>query len=157
MKNPPCANRTSYYSDLYRLFGFGFTMRPSSGDKRVLVRQHIQHILTPVDYPDVLHLGQKQIDYFLRERERYFLCFQDARTGGSSSNAISIKCSVEPDLLLFLMELGQFGHLYLCSRKTPSVDSSRYSIGTKLFSEHASGRNLLKKTGNLLSLIFACH
>ena len=67
-----------------------------------------QHLFTPIAHPELCRLGQKRIHAFLRERERYLLHINDAQATGSSISAISLKSSLDPDLLLSLVEFDEF-------------------------------------------------
>jgi len=74
------------------------------------------HLFTPVAHPELRRLGRKPIFNFLRERERYLLRIADANASGSSVNAVSLKSSIDPHLLLSLVEFGEFG-----DSKTPAI------------------------------------
>ena len=67
-----------------------------------------QHLFTPVSHPVLRRYGRKQIHTFVREREQYLLKIQEVNDSGGKISAISIKASIDPDLLLSLVEIGEF-------------------------------------------------
>lgn len=70
-----------------------------------------QPIFTPIVHPELRRLGRKNIHIFLRERERYILRLEDAQASGSSVQPVSLKASVDPDLLLSMVEFGEFDNV----------------------------------------------
>lgn len=45
---------------------------------------------------------------FVRERARYLLRIQDVQASGSNINPVSLKASIDPDLLMSMIEFGEF-------------------------------------------------
>ena len=70
-----------------------------------------QHLFTPVSHPELHKLGRRHIHKFLRERERYLLRILDVNSSGGSLQPVSIKSSIDPDLLLSLVEFGEFDNI----------------------------------------------
>ena len=67
-----------------------------------------QPVFTPIAHPVLRRYGRKAIHTFIREREQYLLRIADATASGATVSPISIKSSIEPDLLLSLVEFGEF-------------------------------------------------
>ena len=67
------------------------------------------HTFTPISHPELTVLGSREIHTFLCERERYLLRIKDANDSGNKITPISIKYSIETDLLLSLIDLGELG------------------------------------------------
>ena len=72
-----------------------------------------QPLFTPVSHPYLKRLGHKNICNFLRAREQYLLRLDDARNSGSAVAPVSIKASINPDILIELIDFDEF----------PGVDS----------------------------------
>ena len=68
-----------------------------------------QHMFTLIPHPELNVLGSIEIHTFLCERERYLLRIKDANDSGNKITPISIKYSIETDLLLSLIDLGELG------------------------------------------------
>jgi len=67
-----------------------------------------QHLFTPVSHPELRRLGRKAVQTFIRERERYMLKIDDANASGANVSAVSIKASIDTDLLLSLIDFDEF-------------------------------------------------
>lgn len=67
-----------------------------------------QALFTPISHPELRRLGRKNIHTFVRERARYLLRIQDVQTSGSTINPVSLKASIDPDLLMSMIEFEEF-------------------------------------------------
>ena len=67
------------------------------------------HLSTPISHPELRQLGQKSIHLFLRERESFLLRVMDAQISGASLDPITLKASIDIDLLTSFIELEEFG------------------------------------------------
>lgn len=65
-------------------------------------------MFTPITHPELRKLGRKHLHNFIRERERYLLRLEDIKASGASVQPVSLKTSIDPDLLLSLVEFGEF-------------------------------------------------
>lgn len=67
------------------------------------------YLFTPLAHPILFKLGRKSIHTFLKERETYLLRMQDVKTSGGTIDPVSVKASVDQDLLLSPVEFGEVG------------------------------------------------
>lgn len=67
-----------------------------------------QPLFTPVTHPELRRLGRKPVHIFLRDREKYLLRIKDAQDSGSSITPVSLRSSVDRDLLESLISFGHF-------------------------------------------------
>ena len=88
-----------------------------------------QSLFTPISHPQLRRLGRKNIHVFLRERENYLLCIADAQAIGSTIQPISLKASIDRDLLLSLVEFGEFAEVTSLANLTE--DNLKAWLGAK--------------------------
>lgn len=68
-------------------------------------------MFTPISHPELRRLGRKNIHTFVRERARYLLRIQDVQASGSTISPVSLKASIDPDLLTSMIEFGEFDNV----------------------------------------------
>jgi hypothetical protein len=66
------------------------------------------HVFQPVVHPELTRVGQAPIQVFLQARDRYLLIIQEAnKTAGVQMTPTTVMASMDPDLLLNLIDLGE--------------------------------------------------
>lgn len=85
------------------------------------VRAVGQHMFTPITHPELRRLGRKTVHKFPREREQYLLRIAESQSAGSTITLISLRSSIDRDLLESLLSSKTFKYIDNFDDLTDSV------------------------------------
>ena len=97
-------NRHSFQQDFFLL-----EISPTAMSEDTKRNYAGQPVFTPISHPRLTRYGRLDVYYFLKNREKYLLQIADACKSGAKIEPISLRASIDTELLenaLFLQEFG---------------------------------------------------